>query len=371
MRVAVHSEFSGAGQMAFYAGLDAGNRAAGSPISFFPLREPLESIWGRSKLLREADACVGSLVSDRWLGGDKQAGIRCINLGQWSKIRSVPTVGVDYFQIGNLAAESLLEAGAEEICIFAPVGQWRSEELFRGVRSMVDHAARIQVYRGPRVGTGALGEWLGTLRSDTSYGVLTINDAAALRVIEQAYGREIEIGKNLHVVGIGDDPEASVLSPVAIASVPIPYHSIGRRVAELLIDSPVSAESEALLLPPGSVIRRASLEMEEEREEIVERALDLMKRSLRAPYSIQELSETLGVSRRGLELKFAASGLESPAKSWMRFRIDEAKRLLHETDWRLNEIAERTGFASQQRFSQAFKEHVGIPARIWRSQEVG
>ena len=36
----------------------------------------------------------------------------------------------------------------------------------------------------------------------------------------------------------------------------------------------------------------------------------------------------------------------------MDLRLSEARRQLRETDWRMHEIAVRTGFATQQRFAQ-------------------
>ena len=38
----------------------------------------------------------------------------------------------------------------------------------------------------------------------------------------------IQVGEQLKVIGIGDDPEASILSPVPLSSVQVPFFEIGR-----------------------------------------------------------------------------------------------------------------------------------------------
>lgn len=353
--------------MAFFSGLDAGNRSAGGAISFLPVKEPLETILESSKLLREADACVGSLASNGWVKAFTERKKRCINLGQWSEIRGLTTVGVDYRQVGLLAAESLIEAGVLEIWVIAPASQWRSVELFRGVESLKRSERGLRVNWGPSADPKALQVWLAGLEAGRSHGVIAINDAVARRVIELAGDLDLSIGEDLRVVGVGNNPEASLLSPVSIASVPIPYYAIGRRVAECLINPWPDSERCSFLLDPEPLVHRESLGLRYAHDAVVERAMDLMRRSLKNPYGIDELARSLGVSRRSLELKFESSGLQSPAKVWMGFRLDEAKRLLRETDWLLYEIAERSGFSSQQRFSQVFRDYIGVSASAWRS----
>lgn len=353
--------------MAFFAGLDAGNRAAGSPCSFLPLREPLESLSVDSRLLRNADACAGSLVSDAWIQDILDRGLRCVNLGQWSRINSVTTVAPDYSEIGFLSAEALVTAGAEAVYVIAPPGQWRSRLLNSGAQQCIDELEHAQLYDGPSTDLLSMKRWIESLDPTVAAGALCINDAIARRLIELAESVGIEIGHQLKVVGVGDDPEASLLAPVPIASVPLPFHALGRAVIQSLIED-VPENPREVLLSPEPIVARQSLGQLQIRDPIVERALDFMARSVRRPMGISQLAADLGLSRRSLELKFQKSGLRAPAKEWMALRIAEAQRLLRETDWRLYEIAERTGFESQQRFAQAFRDAVGQSASAWRMQ---
>ena len=353
--------------MAFFAGLNAGNRAAGSPCSFLPLREPLESLSVDSRLLRNADACAGSLVSDVWLKDILGRGLKCVNLGQWSRISSVTTVAPDFSEIGFLAAEALAGAGAEQVVVIAPPGQWRSRLLVKGVEAFIQESQNLHLNEAPSSDVLSLKRWLDAQEFSASIGAICINDVIARRLIESGQRAGIAIGDQLKVIGVGDDPEASLLSPVSIASIPLPYHALGRSVIQSLLEDTLEISRE-ILLPPEPVIARESLGSIRAADSVVERALDLMARSLRRPSGIPQLAADLGMSRRSLELRFQKTGLHAPAKEWMALRIEEAQRLLRETDWRLYEIAERTGFESQQRFAQAFRAAVGQPASSWRAQ---
>ncbi|MEM7674166.1 MAG: substrate-binding domain-containing protein, partial [Verrucomicrobiota bacterium] len=320
MKVAIHSEFAGAGQMAFYSGLDAGNRTHGANISFLPLREPLESIWGSSRLLDMADACVGSLVSDAWFErlGDRR--IRCVNLGQWSRICSVATVGLDYYQAGFDAAEALIETAAREIYVVGPAGQWRTRRLFEGAEASAAGLEGVSILRGPSIYGNALSSWLARFTKDETVGIVAISDFVARRIIDLAIEEGLEPGSFLRIVGIGDDPEASLLSPISIASVQIPYHAMGRKVVDCLLSEAGDSEDEepvSHLLRPGPLMERESLGRSAKRDPTVERALVLMKRLIRRPFGIDSLAQRLGVSRRSLEVKFRTANLDSPSKAWL------------------------------------------------------
>ena len=47
----------------------------------------------------------------------------------------------------------------------------------------------------------------------------------------------------------------------------------------------------------------------------------------------------------------------------------EARRLLAETDWRVNEIGARSGFADEKHFLKVFKAAAGVSPTEWRRTE--
>lgn len=53
-----------------------------------------------------------------------------------------------------------------------------------------------------------------------------------------------------------------------------------------------------------------------------------------------------------------------------KLRLNEAKKLLETTDWRVNEIGRRVGFADEKRFLKVFKAIVGVSPTEYRRSAV-
>ncbi len=58
----------------------------------------------------------------------------------------------------------------------------------------------------------------------------------------------------------------------------------------------------------------------------------------------------------------AAMGI-TPLEYITSIRIDKAKELLANSDYTISEIADKTGFSSQNYFTRVFKKHVGVPPK--------
>ncbi|MDR2053415.1 MAG: helix-turn-helix domain-containing protein [Treponema sp.] len=50
-----------------------------------------------------------------------------------------------------------------------------------------------------------------------------------------------------------------------------------------------------------------------------------------------------------------------------KYRVEEAKKLLGETNLRIYEVAERVGFSNPHYFSKVFKEFAGISCKEFRN----
>ena len=84
--------------------------------------------------------------------------------------------------------------------------------------------------------------------------------------------------------------------------------------------------------------------------------------------SLDGLAEYFHLSARHLSRVFRAHYGIPPIAYRCRKRLHDAARYLAETDFSVAEIAERTGYADQSRFSAAFKKHFGIYPTEYRRQ---
>ena len=93
--------------------------------------------------------------------------------------------------------------------------------------------------------------------------------------------------------------------------------------------------------------------------------VQLMKRHIEEPLSMEELSSRVGYSRRNVERLFRKALGLSPARFYLDMRLDHARTLLTGTDLSLSEISAACGFATRSHFSKAFAARFGTaPSRV-------
>jgi AraC-like DNA-binding protein len=84
------------------------------------------------------------------------------------------------------------------------------------------------------------------------------------------------------------------------------------------------------------------------------------------PATVDALAERLGIGPRHLSRLFTEHLHASPLQVAQSLRIQRAKRLLDETDLSVSLIAERAGFVSARRMSDAFAHLYGRPPSALR-----
>jgi AraC family transcriptional regulator, glycine betaine-responsive activator len=92
-------------------------------------------------------------------------------------------------------------------------------------------------------------------------------------------------------------------------------------------------------------------------------AVQLMEANIEEPLTTHELAEHLGISRRHLERLFKKYLQAVPGRYYLNLRLQEARRLLRDSDLPAGEIALKTGFSSPAHFSTAYRNHFGVTPR--------
>lgn len=89
------------------------------------------------------------------------------------------------------------------------------------------------------------------------------------------------------------------------------------------------------------------------------------------PYSmgVEEIAEKMAVSRRSLSLKSQKYLLDSPARLYLEFRIEESKALLQRPSVTIKEISQHLGFDTPFSFSRAFKRVTGSSPLEYRRKK--
>ena len=91
------------------------------------------------------------------------------------------------------------------------------------------------------------------------------------------------------------------------------------------------------------------------------KVVGLMEASLAEPLGSQELAEAVHLSTRQLERLFLKYLGRSPAKHYLRIRLEHARDLIRQTAMPLLSVAMECGFTSASHFSKAYLDCFGQP----------
>jgi len=101
-------------------------------------------------------------------------------------------------------------------------------------------------------------------------------------------------------------------------------------------------------------------------DEMLARALGAMHHDLRRDWTVDSLARAAGTSRATLGRRFTAQVGEPPLAYLVRTRMQEASRLLAQTDDGLAAIADRVGYTSEFAFNRSFRRCFGVPPGAYR-----
>ncbi|WP_431873771.1 helix-turn-helix domain-containing protein [Amycolatopsis sacchari] len=134
--------------------------------------------------------------------------------------------------------------------------------------------------------------------------------------------------------------------------------------------SELYADSAATFLTTHLLTRHGRLRADSppEREDARVRAVvALMRERLAEPVTLADLAAEAHLSVYHLVRVFRNTTGQTPHRFLTRLRIEEAKRLLRDTDLALDAIARRCGFASPGALSTAFLRHTGVRPSVYRN----
>lgn len=130
--------------------------------------------------------------------------------------------------------------------------------------------------------------------------------------------------------------------------------TLSRRVAEILTYCPIGFET-----PQQKLLAETSL-MRLDRN--LGRAVDLMLTHLQEPLSIKEVALRVEIEEWTLARMFKRYLKQTPSGYYRHLRLSQAKNLLLNSSYRINEIANLCGFDNPESFARAYKREFGNTA---------
>ena len=297
-----------------------------------------------------------------------------------SKIpQQIPRVVNDNEQIGKLAAKHFLKRGFSHFAFYdwpvVEVNMLRGRHFRDALLEAGVEPENIHTIRQP--GARLLRDWKAHEQAildqindlPRPLGVFTGQDNLGATLIEVCSHNGIHVPEEIAVLGVDNIEFLCDCLAVPMSSIDTRLEELGYQAAnqlQRLMNGEIENDEPPLLVPPGQVVRRRSSEFLAVPHPGVSKALQFMRAEFGSPITLEDVCEQVGMSKRGLEKAFRTHLRRSPAAELRRIRIDHAKRMLTETDIKIEAIARDCGYCNSSNLSLAFKRDTEMSPRAYR-----
>lgn len=292
----------------------------------------------------------------------------------------LPQVGNDDEAIGRLAAEHLVSRRFKHFAFCGYRTERWSERRRAGFAAVVSQRGFEARHffcrrRGATLAAGQhdherLAKWLGGLPKPVA--IMACSDRVGLRVLDACRRLHAVVPEEVAVIGVDNDEETCRLASPPLSSVKDDARKVGFEAARLLdslMPKPRRApQAPPLLIPPLGIAVRRSTEVTAVDDPVVAAAMRYIRDHACAGLHVADLVARLNVSRSALYRRFHDAVNRPLREEILRVQLERAKRLLDESDFSVERIAELGGFRHPEYLSVAFKRELGVTPSEYRQQ---
>lgn len=201
--------------------------------------------------------------------------------------------------------------------------------------------------------------WLESL--PTPIAVYTPDPYPARHLSEICARASIKVPQDIALISGDDDDVLCKVATPEITSIEPNCFQIGKHACEMLHElmSDKNIEPFQVLIPPIGVIERQSTDVLAIEDTELAEILHLIQERASAGLNVGDILRRFPMSRRSLEIRFQESLKRTPSEEIRRVRLQEAHRLLLNTDLPVSAVARAVGLSSGPALSHAFRKYLG------------
>jgi LacI family transcriptional regulator len=279
--------------------------------------------------------------------------------------RAIAQMAAEYFLNGGF--EHLAYCGVGNLGWSVRRGEFFADELARRqleVHSYVPHKSRRKSRDEDH--QSQLAAWVESLPKPV--GVLACNDDRAQDVLEACEAAQLRVPAEVAVLGVDNDELVCNLCAPPLSSIALNFQWAGYEAAALL-DKMMSGQgiaTEEIVYGPTNIAVRMSTDILAMEDRELAQAISFIRQSVNRALTVEQVVETVAVSRRNLERRFQKVLGRSIYAEIRRVRVDEIARLLVETNLPISRIAYTLGFAGVHNLSRVFRKEKGMSPLAYR-----
>jgi LacI family transcriptional regulator len=317
------------------------------------------------------DGIIGRIKYDTYFEA-KRLNVPLVNTWQTSSLTDeIPSVLVDYRETGRLAAEHLIKRGFRNFANIDYRMDKGSKEFYKGFSEVVKPCKGFfKRYLFSRSCDETIDQWEHFHKNFASWvkewkfpigigcAVSSIGPKVSTRLIEHG----INIPNEASLVTVGNDLIYCEGHSPRISSVSMDYTSVGYEAAkmmDILLQKKVLPKTEKIISPTG-VISRESTDTYAIDDLITKLALIYISDNYNKSIQVTDIVEKTPIGRRALEMRFKKAVGHTISEEINRLRVNSLKRLLLETDDKINLLYAQLGFSSAQHMRRVFKKSTGM-----------
>jgi LacI family transcriptional regulator len=311
----------------------------------------------------------------------RRQGVPLVNTWYQQARRELPGVYQDPYQLGELAAEHLIERGFRRLSLLSGDQHKAALDAAVGLERYCEQAeAAFSVRRIPHLEFDTERDWLETERCLTTWldgltppvGVCLEEAALARLLINLCEARGWSVPVDVAIVSFNDNRMIAELPP-QITCIHHGFERVGYEAAALL-DRLIAGDpppEESVFVPPKGVVARQSTDHFAVEDAVVAAALRYISGHLAEKLTVADIAREVSVSPRSLQLRFSAALGRPISDEIRRLRVTAAQRLLADPDRRINDIARQTGLGTGIAMSHLFRREQGMSPKAYREQLLG
>jgi LacI family transcriptional regulator len=315
----------------------------------------------------KGDGVIGMLDHDA-VSSLRKRGIAAVNIfGRFSELPDTSVV-VDNHAIGRMAADYFIGKGVRRFAITGRKVFGDATLKYEGYISRLSEKGFQCLELKSRQAIRNIGAQVERLKGEGPVGVLATEDPVGRIVIDACIDAGLRVPEDVSVLGVNNGAFACEMLQPQMSSIELGAARVGWQAAQMLEElmrgGPGPEEPVRIL--PEKIVERHSTDLTAVPDRAVAAALRFVRENSHRPIRVDDVAQAAFVGRRTLENRFRELLQLSVHEAIRRERIQRACRLLKETDMLVEVLSEACGYATRERFNQAFKQETGTTPSEYR-----
>lgn len=298
----------------------------------------------------------------------RSRGIAAVNIfGRFADLPNSSVV-VDNHAIGRMAADYFIGKGIRRFAITGRKVFGDATLKYEGYLSTLEKRGFQCLELKSRRSIEQIGSQAEALAGEGPIGVLATEDPVGRMVINACIDAGLRVPEDVSVLGVNNGAFACEMLSPQMSSIELGAARVGWQAAQMLeqLMRGGAKPVEPIRILPEKIVERRSTDLSAVGDKAVAAALRFIRENAHRPVLVDDVARAAHVGRRTLENRFRSLLQISVHDAIRRERIGRACRLLTETDKLIEVLSEACGYATRERFNQAFKQETGATPSEYR-----